>query len=133
MGWGKTPPMRVRCLQIIHPVADVPVTEFDGIRVGGVYPVLEMVTHDIDCQIRVLGSETPDPGLLWDPADFETVDSRIPPRWTLVIAGGRTRLADARWQRPGFWTDYAHGDPQALADYEHVKHELLAAAAPAEN
>lgn len=82
--------MRVRCLQIIHPAADVPVAEFDGIRVGGVYPVLEMVTYDIDCQIRVLGPDTPDPGLLWDPADFETVDTGIPPGWTLVVAGGRT-------------------------------------------
>ncbi|WP_405435095.1 hypothetical protein OG373_40825 [Streptomyces avidinii] len=98
---------------------------------GGIYPVLEMVTYDIDCQIRVLGPGTPDPGLLWDPADFETVDTRIPPPgWTLVIDGGRTRLADARWQRPGFWTDYAHGDPQALADYEYVKRELLTAEPP---
>ncbi|MFJ8855737.1 hypothetical protein [Streptomyces sp. NPDC102437] len=125
--------MRVRCLEIIHPDGDIPVTEFDGIQVGGVYPVLEMVTYDIDCQIRVLGPDTPDPGLLWDPASFETVDSRIPPGWTLVIANGRPRLTDARWQRPGFWTDYAHGDPQALADYEHVKHELLAATPPGEH
>ncbi|WP_245204904.1 hypothetical protein [Kitasatospora sp. RG8] len=124
--------MRVRCLQIIHPAADIPVAEFDGVRVGGVYPVLEMVTYDIDCQIRVLGPNTPDPGLLWDPADFETVDTRIPPGWTLVIADGRTRLANARWQRPGFWTDYHHGDPQALADYDQVKRELLAAAPPPE-
>ncbi|MEU6878970.1 hypothetical protein [Streptomyces sp. NPDC046712] len=125
--------MRVRCLQILHPAADIPVAEYDGIRVGAVYPVLEMVAYDIDCQIRVLGPGTPDPGLLWDPADFETVDSEIPPGWTLVIADGRTRLADARWQRPGFWTDYHHGDPQALADYEHVKRELLAAAPPHES
>ncbi|MFB7462538.1 hypothetical protein ACFCZ1_03340 [Streptomyces sp. NPDC056224] len=124
--------MRVRCLQIIHPAADIPVAEYAGIRVGGIYPVLEMVAYDIDCQIRVLGPGTPDPGLLWNPADFETVDPRIPPGWTLVIADGRTRLTDARWQRPGFWTDYAHGDPRALADYEHVKRELLAAA-PHEN
>ncbi|MEU8924354.1 hypothetical protein AB0D10_26005 [Kitasatospora sp. NPDC048545] len=125
--------MRVRCLQIVHPAADIPVAQFAGIRVGGVYPVLEMVAHDIDCQIRLLGPDTPDPGLLWDAADFETVDTRIPPGWTLVIADGRTRLCDARWQRPGFWTDYARGTPQALADYEHVKRELLAAAPPAEN
>ncbi|WP_031173439.1 hypothetical protein [Streptomyces durhamensis] len=125
--------MRVRCLEIIHPDGDVPVTEFDGIQVGGVYPVMEMVAYDIDCQIRVLGPDTPDPGLLWDPASFETVDSRIPPGWTLVIANGRTHLADARWQRPGFWTDYAHGDPQALADYEHVKRELLATTPPGEH
>ncbi|MEV8529117.1 hypothetical protein AB0451_34090 [Streptomyces sp. NPDC052000] len=125
--------MRVRCLEIIHPDGDIPVTEFDGIQVGGVYPVLEMVTYDIDCQIRVLGPYTPDPGLLWDPASVETVDSRIPPGWTLVIANGRTCLADARWQRPGFWTDYAHGDRQALADYEHVKRELLAATPPGEH
>ncbi|MFE1906904.1 hypothetical protein ACFW96_25005 [Streptomyces gardneri] len=124
--------MRVRCRQIIHPAADIPVPEYDGIRVGGVYPVLELVAHDIDCRIRVLGPDTPDPGLLWDPADFETVDARVPPDWTLVIADGHTRLADARWQRPGFWTAYHHGDPQALADYEHVKRELLAAAPPHE-
>ncbi len=125
--------MRVRCLQIVHPAADVPVAEFDGIRVGGVYPVMEMVIYDRDCRIRVLGPGTPDPGLLWDPADFETVDPRIPPGWTLVITGSHTRLADARWQRPGFWTDYAHDDPQALADYEQVKRELLPAAPPPEN
>ncbi|WP_327418634.1 hypothetical protein [Streptomyces sp. NBC_01233] len=125
--------MRVRCLEIIHPDGDYPVAEYDGIRVGGVYPVLEMVAHDIDCQIRVLGPATSDPGLLWDPVNFETVDTRIPPGWTLSIVDGRTRLADARWQRPGFWTDYHHGDPQALADYEHVKSELLAPAPPSEN
>ncbi|MGW6984850.1 hypothetical protein ACWGE1_36270 [Streptomyces sp. NPDC054932] len=119
--------MRVRCLEIIHPDGHVPVAEYDGIRVGGVYPVLELVAHDIDCQIRVLGPDSPDPGLLWDPDGFETVDPRIPPGWTLTITGGRTRLADARWQRPGFWTDYHHGDEQARADYEDVKGELLAA------
>lgn len=125
--------MRVRCRQIIHPAADVPVAEYDGIRVGGVYPVLEVVAYDIDCQLRVLGPGTPDPGLLWDCADFETVDARIPPGWTLVIADGRTRLADARWQRHGFWTDYRQGDLRALADYEHVKRERLAAAPPRRN
>lgn len=125
--------MRVRCLEIIHPDGDVPVAEYAGIRVGGVYAVLEMVTYDIDCYIRLLGPGTPDPGLLWDPAGFETVDTRIPPGWTLAIADGRTRLADARWQRAGFWTDYDHGDPQARADYEHVKRELLAAAPSSEN
>ncbi|MDX3533875.1 hypothetical protein PV721_05750 [Streptomyces sp. MB09-01] len=125
--------MRVRCLEIIHPDGDCPVAEYDGIRVGGVYAVLEMVAYDIDCQIRVLGPETPDPGLFWDPGNFETVDTRIPPGWTLSIVDGRTRLADARWQRPGFWTDYHHGDPQALADYEHVKGELLAPGPPSED
>ncbi|MDH6113410.1 hypothetical protein P3T36_001711 [Kitasatospora sp. MAP12-15] len=122
--------MRVRCLEIVHPDGDVPVAEFDGIRVGGVYAVLEMVTYDLDCQIRVLGPGTPDPGLLWDPASFETVDTRIPPGWTLVIADGHTRLADTRWQRPGFWTAYANSDPQAQADYDQVKRELLTPAPP---
>ncbi|MFF0431556.1 hypothetical protein ACFYU9_04895 [Streptomyces sp. NPDC004327] len=117
--------MRVRCLRIVHPAADVPVEEYDGIRVGGVYPVLEFVARDIDCQIRVLGPATRDPGLLWDPADFETVDTRIPADWTLTITDGRTRLAHARWQRPGFWTDYHRGEPRALADYAHVKRQLV--------
>lgn len=125
--------MRVRCLEIIHPDGDFPVAEYHGIRVGGIYPVLEMVTYDIDCQIRVLGPDTPDPGLLWDPVGFETVDSRIPPGWTLAIADGRTRLADARWQRPGFWSDYHRGDPRARADYEHVKRQLLTAARQSES
>ncbi|MEY2227023.1 hypothetical protein [Streptomyces sp. BF23-19] len=125
--------MRVRCLEIIHPDGDYPVAEYDGIRVGCVYPVLEMVAYDLDCQIRVLGPDTPDPGLLWDPIHFETVDPRIPPGWTLTIADGRTHLADARWQRPGFWNDYHQGDPQALADYDHVKSELLAPAQPPDN
>lgn len=125
--------MRVRCVEIIHPAADIPVAQYDGIRVGGEYPVLEMVTGEDECQIRVLGPGTEDPGCLWDPVSFETVDPRIPPGWTLVIADGRTSLADARWQRPGFWTDYYRGDPQARADYEQVKSELLAAAAPSGN
>ncbi|MEV6954847.1 hypothetical protein [Streptomyces sp. NPDC051183] len=123
--------MLVRCLKIIHPDADVPVAEFDGIRVGGVYAVVEMVAHDIDCQIRVLGPDAPDPGLLWDPADFETVDTGVPPGWTMVIADGHTRLTDARWQRPGFWSEYHRGDARALADYDEVKRERLAAAAAA--
>ncbi|MFB7517335.1 hypothetical protein [Streptomyces sp. NPDC056144] len=120
--------MHVRCLRITHPAADVPVAAYDGVRVGGVYPVLELVAHDIDCQIRVLGPSTPDPGLLWDAADFETVDARVPPGWTLVIADGRTRLADADWQHPDFWADFHRGDPQALAAYARVKRELLGAA-----
>ncbi|MEU5220703.1 hypothetical protein AB0G79_31505 [Streptomyces sp. NPDC020807] len=119
--------MRVRCLRITHPEAGVPVTAYDGVHVGGVYPVLELVAHDIDCQIRVLGPTTPDPGLLWDAADFETVDARVPPGWTLVIADGRTRLADARWQRPDFWAEYHRGGPRAVAEYARVKRELLAA------
>ncbi|WP_149037903.1 hypothetical protein [Kitasatospora sp. MBT63] len=125
--------MRVRCLEIVHPDGDFPVAEFDGIRVGGVYPVLEMVTDDDQCYIRVLGPDSPDPGLEWDPVSFETVDTRIPPGWTLTIAGGRTRLTDARWQRPGFWTDYHRGDPQARADYDNVRRELLAAGPPHED
>lgn len=110
--------MRVRCLQIIHPGADVPVAEFDGIRVGGIYSVLEMVTYDIDCQIRVLGPGTPDPGLLWDPADFEGGGIRC----TALARRGERVSADGRWR--------SRAQPR-MAGWagRHVKDSCMAAAA----
>jgi hypothetical protein len=65
--------MRVRCVRIVHPQAGIPVAEFAGIRVGGVYTVLE-VTTGADVQLRVRSEGSEGAGLLWDPEDFEIVE-----------------------------------------------------------
>ncbi|MGW0751379.1 hypothetical protein [Streptomyces sp. NPDC002587] len=118
--------MRVRCIKIIHPQADIPVQEYEGIRVGGIYTVLEIeVLAGGEVQIRVLGEHAQEPGLMWDVADFEVLDTRVPPCWALALEEGGLSLAHALWQRPGFWRDYYRRDPQARADFEAVKRELL--------
>ncbi|MFE9634651.1 hypothetical protein [Streptomyces sp. NPDC006463] len=118
--------MRVRCTKIVHPQADLPVAEYDGIRVGGIYTVLEIeVLADSEVQIRVLGEDSEEPGLFWDVADFDVLDAGMPACWALVLDNRGLSLAPALWQRPGFWTDYYRRDPRALADFETVKRELL--------
>ncbi|WP_406364907.1 hypothetical protein [Streptomyces sp. NBC_00645] len=86
-----------------------------------------MITGPDYWMIRVLDEddEDDDPGSLWDPEMFETIDAQVPPSWTLVLQDGHMRLASALWQRPGFWNDYFDKVPQALADFRTAKHELL--------
>ncbi|MFD5434445.1 hypothetical protein ACFVUY_18475 [Kitasatospora sp. NPDC058063] len=117
--------MRVKCTQIIDPQSDETIAAHPAIHVGGVYPVLEMMTGPDYWMIRVLDDSGNDPGSFWDPAMFETVDAHLPSSWTLVLENGRMRLAHALWQRPNFWNDYFDNDPRALADFRAAKHELL--------
>lgn len=119
--------MRVRCIKIIHPQTGETVPEHPGIRVGSVYPVLEMITGPDYWNIRVLteDDEETDPGSLWAPEMFETIDAQVPSSWTLVLQDGHMRLAPALWQRPGFWTDFFDNVPQALKDFQIAKRQLL--------
>lgn len=119
--------MRVRCIKIVHQQTGETVPEYPGVRVGSVCTVLEMITGPDYWMIRVLDEddEDDDPGSLWDPEMFETIDAQVPPSWTLVLQDGHMRLASALWQRPGFWNDYFDKVPQALADFRTAKHELL--------
>lgn len=80
--------MRVRCVKIFDARTDDEIPEQDGIRIGTVYSVLEMVTGPDYWMIRVLDEDDhDDPGGLWDPAMFETVDAQVPPTWTLLAQG----------------------------------------------
>ncbi|MFF3087610.1 hypothetical protein ACFVRB_21540 [Streptomyces nojiriensis] len=117
--------MRVKCIETNDPETGEPFPDPSRLRLGNVYTVLEMITGPDYWMIRILDEEGDDPGSLWYPPMFETVDARIPRDWTLVLEGGNMRLAPALWQRPNFWNDYFNNVPQALMDFETGKHEAL--------
>lgn len=108
--------MIVRCVKIISPIEDEgEVVEYPGIRVGALYTVLEIGAGPDLFWIRIWDEDQEDPGSLWDPEMFETVDSRMSSRWTASLDQGYLRFAPQAWQRPGFWDDYFHEVPDAVA------------------
>ncbi|GAA0936425.1 hypothetical protein [Actinocorallia libanotica] len=102
-------------MKIISPKGDEDeVEEYPGIHVGGLYTVLEiMAGPDYYC-VRIWGDHEEDPGTLWAPEMFETVDQRVSSRWTVSMNAGHMRFAPAAWQRPGFWNDYFDREPAAV-------------------
>jgi hypothetical protein len=79
---------------------------------------------------RIADDDGNDPGPPWAPDMFETVDSRISPAWTVTLEGGHLRPAPALEQRHGFWNDYFDNNPEALADFERGKMQVLDAEDP---
>jgi hypothetical protein len=123
--------MLVRCVRIIDPFGD-PVETYRGVRVGAVYPVLEIAYFTDVYYVRILGDDGENPGSIWDPEMFETVDGHLPACWSAAMTGdGSLRLAPSSWHRPDFWNDYCDRDPVAVADYADGKAAVLAdASAP---
>jgi hypothetical protein len=72
------------------------------VRVGGQYVVLELYANSDVYYVRILGDDGEDPGTLWDPSMFETVDPQIPRCWTMTLKDGVLRAAPPAWHRSRF-------------------------------
>lgn len=117
--------MIVRCTKIISPVEGVgEVEDHPGIHVGGLYPVLEIMAGPDYYAIRIWDDDAEDPGTLWDPEMFETVDHRIPARWSASLEHGHANLGPTSWQQPGFWSRYFDREPEAV-DAVHREIRLI--------
>jgi len=57
-----------------------------GLRVGQCYPVLEILASPEAYCLRILDDDADDPGTLWDPDMFETVDGHLPASWSSALA-----------------------------------------------
>ncbi|MFI8234576.1 hypothetical protein ACIGDI_37810 [Streptomyces sp. NPDC085900] len=124
--------MIVRCHQIVSPISREIVRDHPGIRIGAEYPVLEIVTNPRQVLLRLPEQGYGDgyretPGL-WDAAMFTIVREGVPTCWVAGLDNGRLTLAPAEWQRPGFWDDYFDDVPQAIAEYDRLRAEIVAQA-----
>src|SRR3954469_17026907 len=118
--------MLVRCVRILDPFGD-DVDTYPGLRVGQCYPVLEILASPEAYYLRILDDDGDDPGTLWDPEMFKTVDGHLPACWSSALTTpGTLHLAPAGWLTPGFWGDYFDGDPAAQARYAQGKTAVLA-------
>ncbi|MBT1189910.1 hypothetical protein HET69_39520 [Streptomyces sp. CJ_13] len=54
------------------------------------------------------------------------VSGRLPACWLAGLADGLLTLAPREWQRAGFWEDYFDGVPEAVAEYDRLKADILA-------
>ncbi|MFC8256078.1 hypothetical protein [Streptomyces sp. NPDC056661] len=59
---------------------------------------------------------------------FTVVRERVPTCWVAGLDDGRLTLAPPEWQRPGFWDDYFDDMPQAVAEYDRLRAEIVAQA-----
>ncbi|ADI12450.1 hypothetical protein SBI_09332 [Streptomyces bingchenggensis BCW-1] len=123
--------MIVRCIQIISPIFGEVVSHHPAMRVGADYPVLEMVTASDRALFRIPDPADSEPGFfdspgLWDAAMFTVVSGRLPACWVAGLADGLLTLAPREWQRAGYWEDYFDGVPEAVAEYDRLKADILA-------
>ncbi|MET9793710.1 hypothetical protein [Streptomyces canus] len=101
-------------------------------RIGEEYPVLEVSAARLHVLFRLPDrsarqDEIDSPGL-WDAAMFEIVSDRMPTCWVTALNDGRLTLAPQEWQRPGFWEDFFDHLPDAVAEYDRLKAQIIAEA-----
>ncbi|MDQ0780061.1 hypothetical protein PV728_43205 [Streptomyces europaeiscabiei] len=107
-------------------------SEHPGVRIGEEYPVLEVSAARPHVLFRLPDrsarrDEIDSPGL-WDAAMFEIVSDRMPTCWVTALNDGRLTLAPQEWQRPGFWEDFFDHLPDAVAEYDRLKAQIIAEA-----
>jgi hypothetical protein len=124
----------VRCVKIISPTSLAEVHEHPSMSVGTEYFVMEILAGDGRTKFggrtvfRVLNPASSYDSLgLWDVSMFVIVSERIPTCWVAGLRDGRLTLAPAEWHQPGFWEDYFDAVPTAVATYDRLKLEILAA------
>jgi hypothetical protein len=108
------------------------VIEHPGVQIGEEYPVLEVLAAQSRILFRLPDRSTrrdeiDSPGL-WDAAMFEMVSDRMPTCWVAGLNDGRLTLAPQEWQRPGFWEDFFDHLPDAVAEYDRLKAQVIAQA-----
>jgi hypothetical protein len=108
------------------------VSDHPGVRIGEEYPVLEVLAAPPRILFRLPDrsarrDEIGSPGL-WDAAMFEVVSGRMPSCWVTGLNDGRLTLAPREWQRPGFWEDFFDHLPDAVAEYDRLKAQIIAEA-----
>ncbi|MFI0716411.1 hypothetical protein ACH4SK_38620 [Streptomyces inhibens] len=124
--------MIVRCIKIIQPGTSTVVGEHPGVRIGEEYPVLEVSAARPRVLFRLPDrsgrrDEIDSPGL-GDAAMFEIVSDRMPTCWVTGLNDGRLTLAPQEWQRSGFWEDFFDHLPNAVAEYDRLKAQIVAEA-----
>ena len=121
--------MIVRCVKIINPTSRAEVQEHPSISSGANYVVMEILADGRRADFRVLNPDESFDSLgLWDAGMFVIVSERIPSCWVARLSGGRLTLAPPQWHEPGFWEHYFDGVPEAVATFDRLKVEILAAA-----
>jgi hypothetical protein len=120
----------VRCVKIIRPGTSTVVSEHPGVRIGEEYPVLEVFAARPHVLFRLPDrsarrDEIDSPGL-WDADMFEIVSDRMPTCWVTALNDGRLTLAPQEWQRPGLWDDFFDHLPDAVAEYDRLKAQIIA-------
>lgn len=116
--------MTLRCIGIVSPHGDS-VDEYPGIHIGGEYVALEVYSDAETSYVRIIGDDGMDPGDLWDPSMFRTIDPRIPECWAMRVDEGKIHAAPASWHRIGFWSDYFEKKPEAIMEFERGKAATL--------
>ncbi|MFE3549055.1 hypothetical protein ACFXN2_10300 [Streptomyces kronopolitis] len=106
-----------------------------GIRIGEEYPVLEILATGDQCRLRL-----PEHGYNGEDRDSPGLSGALGRRYVHGCGGanagllgadltdGQLTLAPPEWQRPRFWEEYFDAVPQAVAEYDRVKAEILAEA-----
>jgi hypothetical protein len=61
----------------------------------------------------------------WDADMFEIVSDRMPTCWVTALNDGRLTLAPQEWQRTGFREDFFDHLPDALAEFDRLKAQII--------
>lgn len=121
--------MKVVCIRLISPVTRQETSESEWLTLDSEYVVLAIEGNPgRELSIRVQDDKGGGPGL-WPAEMFMTTSTALPSSWIISIGdNGQFDLAPAKWLRPGFWEDFFDREPEALADFEEEKANILAEA-----